>query len=145
MPVDKMICITCPMGCTLEVDHEGATVLSVAGNSCLRGKKHVEEELRDPRRMVATTVQVKDGLHPLAPVCTTAPFPKPRIFELLAALRAIEIPAPVAMNQVVLADALGTGIDVVASRAMDANTDRARPSPPIPRGKSADYPAGSAV
>ncbi len=119
MPVDKMICITCPMGCTLEVDHEGATVLSVCGNNCPRGKKHVEEELRDPRRMVATTVRVKDGLHPLAPVCTTAPFPKPRIFELLAELRKIEVSAPVVMNQVILADALGTGIDVIASRAME--------------------------
>ncbi len=119
MPVtEKMICITCPMGCTIEVTHEGETLLNVDGNTCARGKKYVQEELRDPRRMVATTVKVKNGLHPLVPVYTQAPFPKPRIFELLDALREVTVTAPVSLNQVVLADALGTGIDVVTSRDM---------------------------
>jgi CxxC motif-containing protein len=104
------------MGCTLEVTHEGETLLNVAGNTCPRGEKFVEEELTDPRRMVATTAKVKGGLHPLVPVYTKAPFPKPRIFELLDAIRQVELEAPVEIRQVVLADALGTGIDVVASR-----------------------------
>jgi CxxC motif-containing protein len=113
-----MICITCPMGCTLEVTHDGETVLEVDGNTCPRGLAYVEGEIKDPRRMVATTVQVKDGLHPLVPVYTEAPFPKPQIFELLSKLREVEIEAPVSINQVVLRDALGTGIDVIASREM---------------------------
>lgn len=114
--IEKMICITCPVGCTLEVTHEGQTLLKVEGQTCPRGEKYVQEELTDPRRMVATTARVKGGLHPLVPVYTAAPIPKPRIFELLAAIREIEIPAPVTMNQVVLENALGEGIDVIASR-----------------------------
>jgi CxxC motif-containing protein len=39
--------------------------------------------------------------------------------ELLTALRSIKVPAPVFVNQVVLADALGTGIDVISSRNVD--------------------------
>jgi CxxC motif-containing protein len=115
---EEMICITCPMGCTLQVTHAGETLLHVDGNTCPRGKAYVQRELTDPRRMVATTVRVKQGLHPLVPVYTEAPFPKLRIFELLAAIRALEIEAPVAMEQVVLENALGTGINVVASRDM---------------------------
>ncbi len=115
---ETLICITCPMGCTLEVTHEGDTVLNVEGNTCKRGLAYVERELTDPRRMVATTVRVKDGLHPLVPVYTQAPFPKPLIFDLLAEIRELEIEAPVHTDQVVLHDALGTGIDVVASREM---------------------------
>jgi CxxC motif-containing protein len=126
---EEMICITCPMGCTLKVTHEGKTVLDVEGNTCPRGKKYVAEELRDPRRMVATTVKVQGGLHPLVPVYTAAPFPKPRIFDLLDEIRKVEVPAPVRMNQVVLKDALGTGIDVVASR------DMPREEPQTPGGR----------
>ena len=114
----KILCITCPKGCTLEVTHAGATVLKVEGSNCKRGADYAAAELTDPRRMVATTVRVRGATHPLLPVYTRKPFPKPRIPSLLAALRRMELTAPVSMGQVVLADALGTGIDVIASRDM---------------------------
>jgi len=119
MPItEKMICITCPMGCSVEVTREGQTLLSVDGNTCKRGEDYVRRELTDPRRMAATTVRVKGGIHPLVPVYTAQAFPKPRIFDLLDALRQVELEAPVALGQVVLANALDTGIDVLASREM---------------------------
>jgi len=117
---EKIICITCPMGCNLTVTREGATVLHVDGNACKRGLKFAEAELTDPRRMVATTVHVKGGIHPLVPVYTKEPFPKPRIFELLREIRQLNIEAPVTMDQVVLENALGEGIDIIASRDMPA-------------------------
>jgi len=106
------------MGCTLEVTREGNTLLSVEGNSCKRGPEYIKRELTDPRRMVASTVRVRGGIHSLVPVYTAAPVPKPRIFELLAQLRAVELEAPVVMNQVVLEDVFGEGIDVITSRDM---------------------------
>ena len=115
---EEMICITCPMGCTVTVTHEAETLIHVDGNTCARGVKYVESELKDPRRMIATTVRVRDGMHPLVPVYTTQPFPKPRIFDLLHEIQKLEIPAPIKPKQVVLENALGTGIDVIASRAM---------------------------
>jgi CxxC motif-containing protein len=68
--------------------------------------------------MVASTVKVKGGLHPLVPVYTRSGFPKPLIPQLAQKLREVEVNAPVEINQVVLADALGTGIDIIASRDM---------------------------
>jgi CxxC motif-containing protein len=115
----KMLCITCPKGCTLTVTHSGETVLKVEGGGCKRGTDYAAAELTDPRRMVATTVRLSGGAHPLLPVYTRKPFPKPRIPNLLTALRQLELHAPVSMGQVVLADALGTGIDVIASRSME--------------------------
>lgn len=114
----KLICITCPKGCMLTVTHDGKTVVSVNGNTCKRGAEYARAELSDPRRMVATTVRIKNGIHPLLPVYTTKPFPKPRIHELLKELREVELSAPVQMGAVVVKDILGTGIDVVASRDM---------------------------
>ena len=115
----QIICITCPKGCSLEVTHEGATVIKVL-KGCKRGQEYVARELSDPRRMVATTVRIQGGPHPLLPVYTAEPFPKPRIRALMDALRAVEVPAPVEAGQVVLADALGSGVDILASRSMPA-------------------------
>ena len=116
----NLICITCPMGCALSVTHEGKTVLSVEGNQCKWGKDYAAQELSDPRRMVTTTVRVRGGLHPLLPVYTAAPIPKPLIFELLNVLREMELQSPVHAGDIVLANALGTGVNVRASRAMPA-------------------------
>lgn len=68
--------------------------------------------------MVASTVRVTGGLHPLVPVYTRSAFPKPLIPKLAQELRQVELTAPVKITQVVLKDVLGTGIDVVASRDM---------------------------
>lgn len=112
----NLICITCPMGCSLTVAHEGKTVLKVEGNQCKRGRDYAAQELSDPRRMVTTTVRVRGGLHPLLPVYTASPIPKPLIFALLNELRGIELRAPVLAGDTVLANALETGVDVLASR-----------------------------
>ncbi len=115
---EEMICITCPMGCTLQVTHDGETLIHVDGNTCNRALAYVESELTDPRRMVATTVRVRDGLHPLVPVYTESAFPKPQIFALLHKIREVEVDAPVKVDQIIVENALGTGINVIASRDM---------------------------
>ena len=113
--ITKLICITCPKGCTLEVQRDGDTVIKVE-QGCKRGHEYANRELVDPRRMVSSTVKISGGVHPLLPVYTSDAFPKPRIPELMAALRALKIKAPVRMNEVVLEDALKTGINILASR-----------------------------
>ena len=113
----EIICVTCPQGCLLKVKHQGKQVLEVL-DGCKRGEDYAICELQDPRRMVASTVRVKGGLHPLVPVYTRKAFPKPLIPQLAKLLRQVEVPAPVEINQVVLENALGTGIDIVASRDM---------------------------
>ena len=115
--IDEIICVLCPKGCTLTVEHEGNEIVDVHGG-CRRGEKYAASELLDPRRMVASTVRVRDGLHPLVPVYTHKAFPKPLIPQLARKLREVEIEAPVKINQVIIDDALGTGIDVIASRDM---------------------------
>ena len=115
--ISEIICVTCPKGCTLRVRHEGKEVLEVL-DGCKRGEEYAICELQDPRRMVASTVRVEGGLHPLVPVYTRKAFPKHLIPDLARALRQVQVPAPVKINQVVLSDALGTGIDVIASRDM---------------------------
>jgi CxxC motif-containing protein len=114
----KLICITCPVGCELTVTHEGREVLEVEGNQCKLGIEYAEQEISDPRRMIITTVRVKGGFHPLVPVRSAKSVPKEKIFPILKELRKVELEAPVEIHQVVLENALDTGVDVVTSRSL---------------------------
>ena len=114
----EIICVACPKGCRLEAHRENGEIL-VTHEGCKHGREYAVSEVTDPRRMVATTVRVESGSHALLPVYTASPFPKGRITELLTALRSVKVPAPVRVNQVVLADALSTGVDVIASRDIE--------------------------
>jgi CxxC motif-containing protein len=113
----KILCITCPKGCSLDVSLDGKTIVEIKPG-CKRGHEYVERELRDPRRMVATTVRIKNAIHSLLPVYTSAPFPKGKIMALQTYLRQVEMDAPVKMGAVVVADVLGSGVDILASRDM---------------------------
>ncbi len=114
----KMICVSCPKGCTLTVTTDGDTIVKVTDASCKRGEDYAHQEITDPRRMVASTVKVANGIHPLVPVYTEAPVPKPLIFEILAEIRKAELQAPVKTEQIVIENVLNTGINIIASRDM---------------------------
>ena len=115
----KFICIRCPQGCEITTTLDGyGAITNITGNSCKLGPEDVKQESSDPRRTLTTTVMVEDGNLPLCPVWTEKPVPKDRIMELAAALRGLKLKAPVAMNQIVLENALGTGINVIASRSI---------------------------
>ena len=113
-PMD-IICVACPKGCRLEARRENGELL-VANAGCKRGKDYAVGEINDPRRMVASTVRVNDGIHPLAPVYTESPFPKGMINDLLQEIRQVQLHAPVKYRQVIIKDALNTGINILASR-----------------------------
>ena len=116
----NFICTACAQGCALTVLMENGEVLGVTGNSCKKGLDYAQAEMTDPRRMVATTVKIHNGFHPLLPVYTERPVPKPMIPQVLAEIRKVELEAPVVMKTVVLENVLGTGINVLASRSMPA-------------------------
>jgi len=129
---EELTCITCPMGCRLEVERPAdGGELRVAGNRCPRGAVYAREELLAPKRVVTATCRAAPAAGPRAgapdrglsaprrvPCKTSAPFPKERIGELLDSIYRLEARLPVARGQVLLADALGIGIDVVATRGV---------------------------
>ena len=74
---------------------DGDTVVKVNGESCKKGKDYAAREISDPRRMIASTVKVKNGFHPFVPVYSKAPVPKPMIQDVLKEIRKVELAAPV--------------------------------------------------
>lgn len=117
----EFICITCPVGCTLHAIIEGDELIEVDGGQCRRGVDFVREELTDPRRMLTTTVQVEGGILPLVPVRSEEPLPKALVLDVARALRNVVLNAPVAQHQVVLEDALGSGVNIITSRGIARN------------------------
>jgi CxxC motif-containing protein len=114
----KLICISCPVGCELTVLLDGDKIIDVEDNACRLGVDYAEQEIFDPQRMVASTVKVKNGFHPLVPVYTEHPIPKPLIMDILDEIRKVEVEAPIELKQVVIENVLDTGVNIVASREM---------------------------
>lgn len=117
--IDKdLICITCPMGCALHATLQNGELRHVSGQACKKGAAFAQEELLAPRRVLTTTVRVQNGILPVVPVRSRTPLPKGLLFEVVAILRRMELQAPVDEHQVVLANVLDSGVDIIASRAL---------------------------
>ena len=111
----KFVCIRCPRGCEITTTLDGYTIDKVEGNVCKMGIEYVENEVKDPRRIITTTVKVRNGKFPLVPVWTSQPIPKDKIAGLLKEIRKVELRAPVEIGRIVLKNIFNTGVDVVTS------------------------------
>jgi len=119
----EVVCVLCPLGCKIkiELDEEG-NILSVSGNRCPRGKKYAEDEIKDPKRVVTTSVKVLNGELPLASVKTDGPIPKKYIFELMKILKDVKVKAPVSIGDVVVRNIFKTNVNVVITRSVGEKT-----------------------
>jgi CxxC motif-containing protein len=119
----QFICVTCPVGCALDVIVEGDTLRSIQGQACKRGVEFVRKELTAPKRMLTTTVRVRGGVLPLVPVRSAEPLPKPLLRQAAASLRQVVLTAPICEHQVVVPNILNTGVDIIASRELPSAQD----------------------
>jgi CxxC motif-containing protein len=119
---EKFVCVGCPIGCYLELEHEGDEIIEVAGYDCKRGAKYAKQEFTDPRRALSTTVAITGAVWARLPVKTTGQVPKDRVLEAARAIHEIRCRAPVEAGQVLLEGLLGeAGLDVVATRSMESS------------------------
>lgn len=120
MPEKEIVCIGCPMGCSLQVSVRDNKVASVRGNVCARGVQYAKDEVINPKRMVTSLIRVPDHPEPLS-VRTSEPIPKNQIFACLAVIRQTKVTLPVKIGDVVIENVLGTGVDIVATRHLEAD------------------------
>lgn len=117
----ELTCIGCPLGCAITVTLEGGEVKDVAGFTCKRGKEYAYKEVTNPTRIVTSTVRLTGSKTGAAVVsCKTAQdIPKGKIFAVAAALKQVAAKAPVEIGDVLLANVAGTGVDIVATKAVE--------------------------
>ncbi len=111
-------CICCPLGCRLEVAlDENGQVSEVSGYTCKRGADYAAQEAVAPERMVTAVLCVSGCLEPVS-VKTQRPVPKAAMKDVLAAVAALRLDAPVAAGDVLIEDVCGTGVAVVATKSV---------------------------
>lgn len=111
-------CICCPLGCRVEVAlDENGQVSEVSGYTCKRGADYAAQEAVAPERMVTAVLPVSGCLEPVS-VKTQRPVPKAAMKDVLAAVAALRLDAPVAAGDVLIEDVCGTGVAVVATKSV---------------------------
>ncbi len=114
----ELICIQCPMGCPLTVTVADDGAVSVTGNTCPRGAAYGEKEVTHPTRTVTSTVKLDGGTIARVSVKTASDIPKEKIFGVMEEIRAARASAPVSLGDVIVKDAAGTGVDVIATKSV---------------------------
>lgn len=112
----KLTCIICPRGCGLTVTGEKDN-LAVTGHACKRGETYAINECTNPVRTITSIVRVSNRKDCMVSVKTAAPIPKDKIFEVMGAIRAATLTAPLKIGDVVLDNIYGT--QVVVTKNID--------------------------
>ncbi len=112
----ELTCIRCPLGCAITVTLEGSTIQEITGFTCKRGEDYARKEVLDPTRTVTSVVFIDSESERMLPVKTKEDIPKDKIFEIMEALKSVRVKAPVKIGQVILENAAGTGVPVVATK-----------------------------
>lgn len=121
MTTESYLCIGCPLGCRLEVDEAvDGHVVEVRGFSCKRGKEYALQEHMAPQRMVTTTIAIDGARYARLPVRTDHAVPKDLVIELCRFLQRVAVVAPIQRGEIIVPNAMGLGVNIVASRTMAA-------------------------
>ena len=110
----ELYCITCPTGCHLEVEMNGAEI-TVSGNGCKRGFDFAVTEMTNPTRSLTTTVRTSFPDVPVLPVRTEGEIPKNKLQEAMRALNDVVVSHSLGCGDTVLEDVAGCGIRVIAT------------------------------
>jgi CxxC motif-containing protein len=111
-------CVTCPIGCEIDVEVQDGDIVSMEGNKCKKSEDFVLQELKEPMRVLTTTVRVNGARWAMLPVRTDKSIPKRLFFQVIGELSDVELQAPVKISEVILKDVAGTDANIVATRTM---------------------------
>ena len=112
----ELTCIGCPLGCSITVTLENGEIKDVTGYTCKRGHDYARKEVTNPTRIVTSTVCVSATGAAVVSCKTAQDIPKGKIFEIVVALRQVTAHAPVKIGDVLLSNAAGTGVDIIATK-----------------------------
>ena len=112
----EIICTVCPRGCHIQVIGDGKRVTSLDGYGCKRGITYAEAEYSAPVRILTTTVKIAGKNNDLLPVRSDKPIAKDKILACMDEIKKVSVTIPVKRYDIILADILGTGVNIVATK-----------------------------
>lgn len=118
MEQKEYICIVCPKSCRGNLRIQNGC-FEAEGFSCKNGEEYAISEYQDPKRVLTTTVRMRHGLFRLLPVVSRAEISRKVFKSCLQELYAIEVEAPIKVNDVIVKNIRNTGIDILAARSIE--------------------------
>ena len=111
----KITCIHCPLGCQIKVEEKNNN-FQFSGNFCIKGEEYSILEIKNPTRILTTTVLVKNGKQLLLPVRSEKGIHKDLIKKCIFILSKLKVKAPIKYKDIIYKNILNTGINIIASR-----------------------------
>lgn len=114
----EITCIVCPVGCKILVRTSKNHIELLDGNKCKKGIEYARNEALDPRRMLTSTIFVKNGEWPLVSVKSSQPVPKDKIFLVLKEIKKISVNAPVKSGHKIINNVANTNINIITTKSI---------------------------
>ena len=112
----ELVCISCPNGCRLKLELENG--IHVTGAKCEKGREYAENELLHPVRVVTSTAHISGAGHSLLPVRTDKAISRDKVMQVIELMHGLHVTSPVLTGDVVVADILGTDVNIIACKDM---------------------------
>jgi CxxC motif-containing protein len=124
----EITCIVCPIGCKIVVKTDGKHFEVCNGNKCAKGIEYARAEALDPKRMLTSSILVKNGKWPLVSVRSSKPVPKNKLFEILKQIKKANVDAPIKPGQTIIKNVSNTNIDIIATKSVKKIENKDFPS-----------------
>ena len=111
----SMTCITCPLGCDLELFDGKDGVFEVTGCTCKKGKAYAVQEYENPVRSLTSTVRTTFGEFPRLPVKTDIEVPLEEIFLFMEEINRVVVTDRLSAGDIVLKNMRNTDVNLVAT------------------------------
>ena len=115
----QVICIGCPLGCLVTVKRKDDGTLDITGNTCPKGEAYARNEFTAPVRTLTSLIRVEGRRNQVVSVKTNGEIPKGKIDECMGILRKAVAAAPIRVGDILISNIADTGIDIVATSALE--------------------------
>jgi len=116
MTKKNIICIECPQGCHITLDMEANKVMKISGNKCPKGEKYALSEIKNPTRVLATSVAAEGMPFKMLAVKTDKPIPKTDLIRAMREVKKIRVKKPVHVGEVIASNFMKPGVNLVVTR-----------------------------
>ena len=114
----SLICISCPLGCSLDVEYDENHIAKVDGATCKRGEKYAQKEIFNPERVITSTVRITGASIDFLPVKTDDTVSKKLMSRVMGEIFRINVNAPVKVGDIICTNIADSGANLVATRSL---------------------------
>ena len=114
----SLICISCPLGCSLDVEYDTGHIQKIDGATCKRGLSYAEKEIFNPERVVTSTVKITGASISLLSVKTDKTVSKKVMSKIMKEIFRINVKAPIKVGDIIRSNIVNSGANLVATRSL---------------------------